>query len=70
MSTPIVMTFGKYQGEALEDIPASYLLWVLENMDYLQSDIKVWIEDNEDDLRAAAKDEQKFKEYRTRGFRK
>lgn len=32
MST-MVMAFGKYKGEPIEDIPADYLEWALENCD-------------------------------------
>jgi uncharacterized protein (DUF3820 family) len=30
---PMKMPFGKYKGEPVEDIPADYLEWALENCD-------------------------------------
>lgn len=27
------MPFGKYKGQALEDLPGDYLTWCLENLD-------------------------------------
>jgi uncharacterized protein (DUF3820 family) len=27
------MTFGKYKGEELEDLPTYYLQWIAENLD-------------------------------------
>lgn len=31
------MPWGKYKGEALEDLPTSYIIWVLENCNRLQA---------------------------------
>ncbi len=31
MSDQDIMPFGKYRGEKMEDIPASYLLWLRES---------------------------------------
>jgi len=39
------MPFGKYKGKELQDIPASYLLWLYnEGLNHLQ--LKEYIEDN------------------------
>lgn len=29
----MIMTFGKFQGYEIEDIPSSYLFWFAENID-------------------------------------
>lgn len=39
------MPFGKYKGEELEDIPVSYLIWVLENVDLFDPDLRDEMED-------------------------
>jgi len=40
-----LMPFGKYKGKELQDIPASYLLWLYnEGLNHLQ--LKEYIEDN------------------------
>jgi hypothetical protein len=31
----VVLGFGKYRGQALKDVPESYLLWVLDNFEGL-----------------------------------
>jgi hypothetical protein len=31
-----VMPFGKYKGEFLGDIPKSYLIWMMDNLDLRQ----------------------------------
>lgn len=39
MASPILMTrmrFGKHKGKLLEDVPLSYWMWALENLDSLQ----------------------------------
>lgn len=28
-----VMSFGKHRGKSIEDVPSSYLRWVMENCD-------------------------------------
>lgn len=33
--TDYVLTFGKYKGQTLDDVPADYLLW-LEEQDWVQ----------------------------------
>lgn len=44
-----IMPFGKYQGDRLIDIPASYLLWLYENNK--AGSIKSYIEENLDAIR-------------------
>lgn len=41
-----LMTFGKYKGTALANIPASYLLWAREEFDNLSQPLKEYIEEN------------------------
>lgn len=38
------MPFGKYKGEYLEDIPTSYLIWVLENCHSIKLNLRNAIE--------------------------
>jgi hypothetical protein len=40
----VVLGFGKYKGEALRDVPADYLLWVLNNFDGLWPETRTAIE--------------------------
>lgn len=46
-----VITFGKYEGTKLANIPASYLLWLYEKVSSLDRSIKAYIEDNMDLLK-------------------
>lgn len=43
------MPFGKYKGEKMENVPASYLLWLYDN-NVTNKDVKQYIEDNLDVL--------------------
>lgn len=49
--TPIVMSFGKHRGEQIEDVPPSYLLWLLEQ-DWIVKypDILRYIKENYDEI--------------------
>ena len=40
------MRFGKYKGEKLDDIPASYLLWIYDEVENLDDILKGYIRDN------------------------
>lgn len=43
------MPFGKYKGENMEDVPASYLLWLYGN-NVCSGVVKRYIQDNHDVL--------------------
>lgn len=43
----MIMPFGKHEGEHMEDIPSSYLRWLVENLDEDKEDI---IQEAEDEL--------------------
>ncbi len=43
------MPWGKYRGDKMANIPAGYLLYLLEN-DKCSGDVKVYIEENKDTL--------------------
>lgn len=48
-----VITFGKFKGKKLANVPAHYLLWVNENMKGLP-DLKIYIRDNMEVLQKEA----------------
>lgn len=54
------MPFGKYKGKSMEDVPASYLLWLFDEMNDKQTLspdsqlVKAYIEDNIDVLNKEA----------------
>lgn len=54
------MPFGTHKGKALIDVPASYLIYCLENME-LYGELKEYIEDNIDILREEAEKEKQKK---------
>jgi uncharacterized protein (DUF3820 family) len=45
-----LMPWGKYKGTRMIDIPATYLLWLLEN-DKCSGLVKKYIQDNKDVLK-------------------
>jgi hypothetical protein len=45
MTDQDLMPFGKYKGEKMEDVPASYLLW-LRDAAVRHPGVKAYIEDN------------------------
>jgi uncharacterized protein (DUF3820 family) len=47
MTDESILTFGKYKGEKLANVPASYLIFLFEN-DKCNYDLKCYIEENED----------------------
>lgn len=51
------MPFGKYKGQKLEDVPASYLIWLMENEK--AGRVESYIEDNWDLLKKQASEENK-----------
>lgn len=44
-----LMPYGKHKGTRMEEVPASYLLWLYDN-DKCSNDVKKYIEDNMDVL--------------------
>lgn len=54
MTDQSLMPFGKYKGEKLANVPADYLLWLLET-GKLFPDLKQYIESNRDALDAEVK---------------
>lgn len=48
------MPFGKYKGEKMANVPASYLIWLYDN-GKCSSDVKEYIEDNLDILQIEIK---------------
>lgn len=57
-----LMTFGKYQGYQLANVPAGYLIWLYENASINES-LKAYIKDNLDALKMEKKraDNEKYK---------
>lgn len=45
-----LMPFGKFKGEEMINVPASYLIWLYDN-DKCSGEVKEYIEDNLDVLR-------------------
>lgn len=45
-----IMPWGKHQGQEMQDVPASYLLWLYDN-EKCSGEVKAYIEDNLDVLR-------------------
>ncbi len=43
--------FGKYQGQKLANVPASYLLWCYHNIKKLDMGLKEYIRDNMEALK-------------------
>lgn len=55
-----VLTFGKHAGSRLGDVPAGYLLWLLENSSMRENvGIFGYILKNKESLEAAAEEEKK-----------
>lgn len=54
-----LMPFGQYKGEALANVPASYLLWIYDNVT-LSEPLKEYIKDNLTALKQEAKKSSKF----------
>lgn len=57
-----LMPFGQYKGQQLANVPASYLLWAYDNLN-LQHNLKTYIDENRDALKAEKKraDREKYK---------
>lgn len=54
-----LMPFGKHKGEALANVPASYLIYIYENFS-LPENLKKYIRDNLEGLRQDVKRQVKF----------
>lgn len=39
------MSFGKYKGKSISDIPKEYLKWILKNTNALQDDLRCYLHD-------------------------
>lgn len=46
-----LMPFGKHKGTAMANVPASYLLWLKNNVEKVDSAVLEYINDNLDVLR-------------------
>ncbi len=55
-----IMTFGKYKGEKMANIPADYLLFLYENSK-VYGDIKEYIKENLEVIKSEIKLKQKSK---------
>lgn len=51
------MPWGKYKGEKMANVPASYLIWLLEN-NKCSNDVKNYILDNMDSLKYEIKNKK------------
>lgn len=60
MDDKSLMPFGKYKGEKLANVPASYLLWIYDNLD-LRDDLKNYISENYQYLQDESRYEKKGK---------
>lgn len=54
LSDASIMWFGIHKGKQLEDVPASYLLWLYEN-NKCPDNLRKYIDDNMDILKIEAK---------------
>lgn len=50
------MPYGKYEGDAMIDVPAKYLLWLYDN-DRCSESVKAYVESSLDALRKEVEDE-------------
>ena len=55
-----LMPWGKYKGEKMADVPASYLIWIYENGKY-NMDFGRYVLDNWDGLKLEVKRENEKK---------
>ena len=55
-----LMPFGKYKGEKMANIPASYLIWLYENGNYYGS-VKKYIADSMETLKQEIDYQNKLK---------
>lgn len=50
MTDESIMPFGKFKGQKLANVPASYLIWLFDN-DKCYGELKEYIEENLESLR-------------------
>ena len=58
MTDEDLMPFGKYKGNKMANVPASYLLWLFD-MDKCYGAVKGYVKENLDVLRLEVKNQQK-----------
>jgi hypothetical protein len=56
-----IMPFGKFQGQKMANVPATWLLWADKNIVTLRTDIKMYIEENRQVLEMQAKSTKYFR---------
>jgi uncharacterized protein (DUF3820 family) len=64
------MPFGKHKGQPLKDVPASYLLWLYEQMRRENDNVKLafYVEENLNQLnQEAAEEDRDARRYRETG---
>ena len=52
------MPFGKYKGDKMANVPASYLMWLYDN-NKCNAEVREYIKENLDVLRKEIKDKQR-----------
>lgn len=52
----LILTFGKHKGTSITQVPPSYALWILDNVEFLTPEIKEWIELHQDELHEGTSD--------------
>jgi len=57
-----IMPFGKYKGQVLANIPASYLIWIFEN-NKCTPDVAKYINENLDVLKEEIKRDEAKRKY-------
>ena len=57
-----VMPFGAFATSSLEEMPASYVLWIMEE-DFCPPVLKAWGELHEEELQEKAREEQDYFSY-------
>ncbi len=58
MTDNSLMPFGKYKGEKMANVPASYLLWLYENGNTF-GELKAYLQENEEVFRAEIQQQKK-----------
>jgi len=58
MNDESIMPFGRYKGQKLANVPASYLLWCYDQ-EWCRGHLKVYIEDNKEVLHREVKQQTK-----------